>query len=111
MKMSLILQVTIGIAFFLPWTINDNVKPYYPSIQEFSNVCSADDKYNDSSVTKGKRAKSLVEGQPDIFCEEPVYNFGKRYKYENIKHVFVFQNRGTKELKIEKIESSCGCII
>ena len=111
MKMSLILKVTIGIAFFLPWIIYDNVKPYYPSIQEFLNVCSADDKYNDSSVTEGKHAKSLVEGQPDIFCEEPIYNFGKRYKYENIKHVFVFQNRGTKELKIEKIESSCGCII
>jgi len=111
MKMSLILKVTIGIAFFLPWIIYDNLKPYYPSIQEFSNVCSADDKYNDSSVTEGKHAKSLVEGQPDIFCEEPIYNFGKRYKYENIKHAFVFQNRGTKELKIEKIESSCGCII
>ena len=111
MKMSLILQVAIGITFFLPWTIYDNLKPHYPSIHEFSNVCSADDKYNDSSVTKGEPAKSLVEEQPDIFCEEPVYNFGKRYKYENIKHVFVFQNRGTKELKIGKIESSCGCII
>lgn len=111
MKMSLILQVTIGIAFFLPCTIYDNLKPYYPSIHEFSNGCSADDKYNDSFVTEGKHAKSLVEGQPDIFCEEPIYNFGKRYKYENIKHAFVFQNRGTKELKIEKIESSCGCIM
>ena len=110
--MSLILQLMIGITFFLPGIFYDNLKSCYPSIQEFSRLCSADDKYNNSFVNnEAKASRSLVDDQPDIFCEEPVYNFGKRYKYENIKHTFVFQNRGKKELKIEKIENSCGCIV
>lgn len=111
MKRSLVFQVTIGITFFPPWTVYNHFKSHGLSIREYSNVYGADDNDEVSSITKGNHGGSPADGQPDIFCKRPVYHFGERYKYENINHVFVFQNRGTKELKIGKIESPCGCII
>lgn len=89
MKTSITLPVIIGITFLTKWVFSDNLKPFYSFIQE----------------------ASLVEGQPDILFEESIFDFGKVYRHEDVKHAFAFQNRGTKELKIEKIESSCGCIV
>lgn len=99
------------VAFFLSGIFHDTVMYFYPSIQDYSCLCSADDTCNDSSVNKEARGVGLpADEQPDIFCEEPIYHFGRRYKYEDIKHTFVLLNRGKKELKIGKIENSCGCV-
>lgn len=66
---------------------------------------------NDSVINTGVYAGLSAEGTPDLYCDTPVYRFGKVYKYENIRHYFVIQNRGTQELKINKIETACGCIV
>ncbi len=107
-----ILQIVLCNAFLSSWTFSDNLKSYYPLIKKDTDMISFDDVAEDTIITKVKNSKSLVEeGQPDIFFEEPIYNFGKVYKNEDVEHVFVFQNRGTKELNIEKIKASCGCIV
>ncbi|MEE9193448.1 MAG: DUF1573 domain-containing protein, partial [Thermodesulfobacteriota bacterium] len=76
-----------------------------------TGIISFDNISEDTNITKVKDTKSSVKYQPDIFFEEPIYNFGKVYKNEDVEHVFVFQNRGTKQLNIEKIKASCGCIV
>ncbi|MEE9214297.1 MAG: DUF1573 domain-containing protein [Thermodesulfobacteriota bacterium] len=111
MKISVILQVVVCSTFLSSWAFPGNLKPFYPLIQKASSLNSIDGEYVDTIVTKVKNTRSLVEDQPDIFFEEPIYNFGKVYKNEDVEHVFVFQNHGTKELKIEKIKASCGCIV
>lgn len=109
--MVIVLQCMTVVAFFLSGIFHDHVKYFNPSIQDYSCVCSADDTSNDSSVNKKARDAGLPsDEQPDIFCEEPIYNFERRYKYEDVKHTFVLLNRGKKELKIWKIENSCGCV-
>jgi len=65
----------------------------------------------DTIITRVKNSKLLVENQPDIFFEEPIYNFGKVYKNEDVEHFFILENRGTKDLIIEDIKASCGCIV
>ena len=111
MKISVILQVVVCSTFLSSWAFPGNLKPFYPLIQKASSLNSIDGEYVDTIVTKIKNTRSLVEDQPDIFFEEPIYNFGKVYKNEDVEHVFMFQNHGIKELKIEKIKASCGCIV
>ncbi len=47
--------------------------------------------------------------RPKITFEEHVYNFGKIYIGENIKHGFKFKNAGRGELIINNVKSTCGC--
>jgi len=49
------------------------------------------------------------ENKPEMFFEEQVYNFGKMYTGENVKHEFKFKNVGRGELTINNVKSSCGC--
>jgi len=37
------------------------------------------------------------------------YDFGTIYQGENVRHAFVFSNRGDVPLTVEKVASSCGC--
>ncbi len=53
---------------------------------------------NDSSVKK-----------PEIFFENPDFNFGKVYRGNKIDHVFKFENHGNETLEIKKVKPSCGC--
>ena len=118
MKTSIILQVVIGITFLTDlteWVFSDDIKPFYSLMQKASSLRAVGQTF--LSVYHCQTGMSdlpnipLVEGQPDILFEESIFNFGKVYRHEDVKHAFMFQNHGTKELKIEKIEASCGCIV
>ncbi len=88
-----------------------NIRSFYQLVQNPLGLSIIDVKYGDPTITKTKYSKLTLKNQPVIFFEQPIYNFGKVYKDENIEHAFIFKNRGTKELKINKIKASCGCII
>ena len=38
---------------------------------------------------------------PEIFCDQPVYDFGTVPQGQEVKHTFVIKNRGKGVLKIE----------
>ncbi len=111
MKIFVILQIVLCNTFLSSWTFSDNLKSYDPLMKKDTGIISFDNISEDTNINKVKDTKSSVKYQPDIFFEEPIYNFGKVYKNEEVEHVFVFQNRGTKQLNIEKIKASCGCIV
>ncbi len=46
---------------------------------------------------------------PEIFFETPNFDFGKVYKGQKVEHIFKFVNRGTSDLEINKVKTSCGC--
>ncbi|MGR3179373.1 MAG: DUF1573 domain-containing protein [Candidatus Anammoxibacter sp.] len=108
-KMFVGLQVVLVNIFLSSLVFSDYLID--PLNQKASSLSSINGEYGDTIITNVKNTKSLVEDQPELFFEEPIYNFGKVYKNEDVEHLFVFQNRGTKELKIEKIKASCGCIV
>ncbi len=97
--------------FLSSWVFSDNFKSNYSLIKKDLGMNSFDVDCEDTIITQVKDLKLLVENQPDIFFEEPIYNFGKVYKNEEVEHFFIFENRGTKDLIIEDIKASCGCII
>lgn len=47
--------------------------------------------------------------KPQIFFENPDFDFGKVYKGNKIEHVFKFENKGNGTLEIKKVKPSCGC--
>ncbi|MDI6759113.1 MAG: DUF1573 domain-containing protein [Candidatus Omnitrophota bacterium] len=52
----------------------------------------------------------IVKAQEKI--EDPyLWDFGKVKEGNVVKHDFIFKNESNKNLKIEKITSSCGCIV
>ena len=61
---------------------------------------SGDDKKTDNSAS----IKT-----PEIFFENPNFDFGKSYKGDKVEHVYKFENRGKATLEIKKVKPSCGC--
>lgn len=49
------------------------------------------------------------EDMPDIYFEEPAYNFGEIFRGDKVEHIFRFKNSGKGKLEIDKVQSSCGC--
>lgn len=47
--------------------------------------------------------------QPKIVFEEKEHDFGKLMGVEKVDHVFKFRNEGKGELKIDKVNTTCGC--
>jgi len=47
--------------------------------------------------------------QPKIVFEEKVYDFGKLMGADKVEHVFKFHNEGKGDLKIDKVNTTCGC--
>ncbi len=47
--------------------------------------------------------------KPEIFFENPDFNFGKVYKGNKVEHVFKLENKGNDTLEIKKVKPSCGC--
>lgn len=111
MKLYAILYVVMVSTFISSWVFSDNFQSYNLLKESGSGISSYDVKYEEKIITQVKNSKLLVENQPDIFFEDPIYNFGKVYKHEEVEHFFMFENRGTKDLIIEDIKASCGCII
>lgn len=48
---------------------------------------------------------------PDIFCAEPVFDFGSQDNSGSVTHGFVIENRGQAVLAIEGVRTSCGCTV
>ena len=111
MKFYTILYVVIVSTFISSCVFSDDFQSYHLLKESGSGISSHDVKYEEKIITQVKNSKSLVESQPDIFFEEPVYNFGKVYKNVDVEHFFMFENRGTEDLIIENIKASCGCIV
>ena len=53
--------------------------------------------------------KSSSDQHPEIFFENPDFNFGMIYKGQKVEHIYKFENRGKDILKISKVKTSCGC--
>jgi hypothetical protein len=111
MKLYTVFYVVMVSTFISSWVFSDNFQSYNLLKESGSGISSYDVKYEEKIITQVKNSKLLVENQPDIFFEDPIYNFGKVYKNEEVEHFFMFENRGTKDLIIEDIKASCGCII
>ena len=111
MKLYVILYVVMVSTFISSWVFSDNFQSNHSLIKKDLGINSFDVDCEDTIITQVKNSKLLVENQPDIFFEEPIYNFGKVYKNEDVEHFFMFENRGTEDLIIEDIKASCGCII
>ncbi|MCX6338707.1 MAG: DUF1573 domain-containing protein [Candidatus Aureabacteria bacterium] len=47
--------------------------------------------------------------QPKIVFEEKEHDFGKLMGADKVEHVFKFRNEGKGDLKIDKVNTSCGC--
>ena len=111
MKLYAILNVVMVSTFISSWAFSDNFQSYHLLKESGSGISSYNIKHEENVITKVKNVQPLIEGQPDIYFEEPIYNFGKVYKNEDVEHFFVFENRGAKDLIIEDIKASCGCIV
>ena len=59
--------------------------------------------------TQAEIEKLSSDQNPEIFFGNPDFNFGKIFKGEKVKHVYEFENRGKRILKISKVKTSCGC--
>lgn len=46
---------------------------------------------------------------PSMQVENPKYDFGEVYQGELVPHVYKFTNVGDEVLKIDRVQSSCGC--
>lgn len=49
------------------------------------------------------------EGVPTIYFPEVQHDFGQVIEGEKVKYTFSFINKGTSELIIKDVKSSCGC--
>jgi len=56
-----------------------------------------------------KTDNSTSVQNPEIFFENPHFDFGKAYKGDKVEHVYKFENRGKATLEIKKVKPSCGC--
>ncbi len=76
--------------------------PFQPRTEDKGKV-----KQSDKTQTEIEKLSS--DQNPEIFFEEPDFNFGKIYKGEKVNHIYKFENRGKSILEINKVKSSCGC--
>lgn len=56
-------------------------------------------------------SKQVVAAAPVMMFSETVHNFGKMVQGEIVKYSFHFKNTGKSDLKIERINTSCGCTV
>lgn len=111
MKFYTVLYIVMVSMFISSWVFSDDFQSHHLLKESGSGISSYGVKYEEEIITKAKNEQPLIERQPDIYFEEPIYNFGKVYKNEDVEHFFIFENRGTKDLRIENIKASCGCIV
>jgi len=51
----------------------------------------------------------LAEGTPRINFIQDSYNFGRVLQGKTVEYTFTFENRGTDDLLIKEVTTSCGC--
>lgn len=76
--------------------------PFLPGTEDKGKV-----KKSDKTPTEIEKLSS--DQNPEIFFDNPDFNFGKIFKGEKVKHIYKFENRGKSILEISKVKSSCGC--
>lgn len=54
-------------------------------------------------------ASQVSDGAPTIYFSETQHDFGKVNEGDKVNYTFNFANKGTSELKINDIKTSCGC--
>ncbi len=52
---------------------------------------------------------ATVCAAPEVYVEEPIYDFGSILEGFAVTHVFIIQNTGNETLVIERVAASCGC--
>ena len=62
-------------------------------------------------TNEGSLSTSEKKGTPKIDFQSEMHNFGTLKAGEIVSFSFIFMNNGVRPLQIEKIETSCGCII
>lgn len=53
--------------------------------------------------------QSNAEKGPRLYCPSPTYDFGVKENNQVVEHTFLLQNRGTENLIIKNVRTSCGC--
>lgn len=48
---------------------------------------------------------------PLLHVDDPVFDWGKVYRGEQVEHTFTLENQGTAVLIIETVKSHCGCSV
>lgn len=51
----------------------------------------------------------LAEGTPRISFVQNSHDFGRVLQGKTVEHTFIFENRGTEDLLIKEVTTSCGC--
>lgn len=54
-------------------------------------------------------AAGTAGGVPQIVCEAPEYDFGRRPDSETVVHEYQIKNAGDTALTIKRVKASCGC--
>ena len=52
---------------------------------------------------------AAVSAAPEVYVEQPIYDFGSIQEGFAVTHVFLIQNTGDETLVIERVIASCGC--
>lgn len=86
-------------------------KPETKQKQKYESEPSPQSRAEYKTIYKSKPSESLSDGgAPRLVVPEPEFNFGKLDNSEVAEHDFILRNEGTGILKIEKVQSSYGCI-
>jgi len=62
------------------------------------------------SIIIFRNIQSSVIRVPKITISEEEWDFGKVMQEENPAHKFIITNKGNKDLIIERVKASCGCV-
>jgi len=62
-----------------------------------------------AGISENTPEPQAPDKQPLISFDNPNFDFGKIFKGEKVEHIYKFENQGKDVLKIEKVNTSCGC--
>lgn len=84
--------------------VSDNVNDKRNSV--YSKGAALERKIEIQSVTYAEKGTNYAE----LTVGSGTYDFGKTKQGEVLKHQFRLKNTGTKELEIQELQASCGCL-
>ncbi len=97
----LIVVVGLGIVFLQPISFSDEGRDVTPKNTEKASTVPG-------QKNTGK-AEPNQDDAPSIVFEKLNHEFKTVYSGEKAVHLFKFENRGTGDLVIKKVKTSCGC--
>jgi hypothetical protein len=62
-------------------------------------------------ISQYSQLLSQILWQPQLVCNETIYNVGQLTVPEKGKHEFLLHNQGSQELVIEKVSPGCGACV